>query len=324
MEISWQRMSVEEFAAFEQAQGEPIIKVGQVWWRKVRSCFYRPLLPFQSYGPEALRAPPKALLGGSQFAVAKSEDANSVLNMMMFQDIEAYSLQSLERRNRKQVKTALKVFVVRRLDDVEAFKKQAYPVYLEFYQRTRYKYKCERRNQLRFSHWADILYQFPKLLVLGAYRGNALEAVSISKLVGDTVIYSTFFCNNPALRLNVTSLMLHLLREAAAGLPEVKQMFVGMYKYRGRAGAEGFYLDKGCKVASQPACLRLNPLAATFLKYCMPIRYGKLLGNLVGSARPDIQSAGTRLADRKESAARTSNSGEPEDVPEGVAESKKV
>jgi len=299
LEISWQRMSVEEFAAFEQAQGEPIIKIGQVWWREVRSCFYRPLLPFQSYGPEALRAPPKALLGGSQFPVANSEDANSVLNMMMFQDLEAYSLQRLERHNRAQVRTALKVFVVQRLDDVEAFKVQTYPVYLEFFRRTRYQFKSERRNQLCFSHWADVLFQFPKVLVLGAYRGNTLEAVSVSKLVGDTVIYSTFFCNNPALRLNVASLMVHLLRDAAAGLPEVKQMFIGMYKYRGRAGVDGFYLDKGCKVVSQPACLRLNPLAETFLKFCMPVRYGKLLGSFAGAARPDNQSAGTRLADGK-------------------------
>jgi hypothetical protein len=116
LEISWQAMSVEEFAAFGQAQGEPIIKVGQVWWRKVRSCFYRPLLPFQDYALETLLAPSKALWGGCQFAVGKPEDANSALNLMIFQNTKAYSLQSLEWHKRKQVKAALKVFVTTQVE----------------------------------------------------------------------------------------------------------------------------------------------------------------------------------------------------------------
>jgi hypothetical protein len=124
------------------------------------------------------------------------------------------------------------------------------------------------------------VFQFPKIAVLGAYRGTDLGAVSISALVEDTLIYSTVFCDGESLRLNVIALLLHSLREAAAGCPQVKQIYLGMYHHLGRTSIHDFYLLRGCQHVAKPAWLRLSPASALFLRYCLPRQYARVLGTL--------------------------------------------
>jgi len=280
LEFPWQRMDVDEYADFERSQGTDVIKVNGVYWRRVRPCFYRPLLAFREYPSGSVSAPRRSLLGTFQHAVPSGEESNSLLNLMLFEHPAAYTLESLEHSKRKQVKHALRQFAIRRLERMDEFRQKAYPVYLAFYARTHYGYGSERRDPGCFSAWADSLYRFPKIAILGAFRGDELEAVGISQWVEDTLIYSTVFCNDESLKLNVTSVMLHQLRAAAATCSHITQIFVGMYKYQGATGIDGFYFARGCSLVSKPAWARVNPVAKVLLRYFAPGQFRRLYGSV--------------------------------------------
>jgi len=289
-------MSLEQFAAFQRAQGAEIVRIGDAYWRRLRPFFYRPLLPFREYPPDSTRTPFGAKLGGVQYAVPRGVEANSCLNVLLFDNPEAYSLESLDRRRRWEVRQAAKHFTVCPVESSDELIRKAYSTYCAFYLRTHYGYRSERRHLDGFSRWAESLFQFPEVSVFGAYRGCNLCAVGIWALVEDALIYLTMFCDEEALRLNVTALMLHTLREVGAGCPQVKQIFVGMYHHLGRKSIDDFYLLRGCRLIQKPARFCLNPAASLFLRLCMPRQYAKLLGKIGerGTERPPIGEAPAR------------------------------
>ena len=269
---------MEELAGFEGILGQRIIPANGMYWRRVRPCFYRPLLQFQEYQPGLVKPSAMALLGGFQHAVLPEEKANSCLNLLMFEDAEAYSLDCLDYNRKRQAKLAAKQFVIQPITDINEFKQKAYPVYLSFYERTRYQYGSQRRKEPCFSRWADGLFRISNLVILGGYRNGELGGVSVSLLVEDTLCYATFFCNAESLRLGLSDLMLHFVREAVAEGQCAKQIFAGLYK--GGKGLDDFYLLRGCKLVRKPALLHLNPLAAFFLKCFLPEQYARLRGDI--------------------------------------------
>jgi hypothetical protein len=277
MLIPWQRMTVKEFAVYERILGKRIIDVNGTYWGQVRPLFYRPLLPYKEYQPGLVVPPSLGLLGGFQHAVPPDETANSSLNLLMFEDAEAYSLDCLDYNRKRQVKLAAKQFIIRPVADINKFKQEAYPVYLSFYERTRYQYGSQRRNRACFSQWADDLFQIPQVVVLGGYRNGGLGGVSVSLLVENTLCYMMFFCDTESLRLGLSDLMLHFVREAVAEGQCAKQIFAGLYK--GGNGLDDFYLLRGCKLVRKPALLHINPLTAFFLKCFLPKLHARLRGN---------------------------------------------
>ena len=54
--------------------------------------------------------------------------------------------------------------------------------------------------------------------------------------------------------MHVAGLMLHAMREAAAGHPDLKQIFAGNYKFSAAAGVDKFYFERGFKI-SQKTCV---------------------------------------------------------------------
>lgn len=296
IESPWQRMSADEYANFERSQGDRLVKVEGVYWKRMRPCFYRPLLYFREHPAASVRAPWSSLLGAFQHAVPASEAANSCLNMLIFEDPGAYSLQSLSWQRRKQVKLAAKEFTIRPVEDEREFSEKVYPIYLSFYERCQYKFYPERRHKEVFARWADTLYRTPKIVVLGGYRDGQLGGISVTHWVEDTLMYATMFCDTASLKLHLNSLMLHAVRAAAAGNPQIKQIFAGPYKYGEAKGVDDFYLVRGCKLARKPALLRINPLARAALKRCKPREYAKLYGVLDGAGQPEGQAEGGREA----------------------------
>jgi hypothetical protein len=277
-QFRWKPTTVAEFADFERSQGQRIVTKGNIHWKQVRPFFFRPLVPFLEYQPAAVSPPLGSHLGGCQFAVPQGSPANSLLNMLIFQNLDAYSLAALGRGRRRQIMAAARVFSIREITDMNEFTEKAFPIYLSFYERTEYQYKKERLNQFWFSRWAGSLYQFGKFLILGAYRNGELDAIWTSRLVEDTVFSTSAFANAESLHLNVNSLLLHSIREAAASSRQAKQIFVGMYKYSGAHGVDDFYLDRGCRLIRQPAVLRVNPLAMAGLRVFRPKERMKLAG----------------------------------------------
>jgi hypothetical protein len=292
MTIPWQPMTAEELARFRCASGERIIRSHGVFWRQVRPFFYRPLLPFQEYQPELAGAPAVAFLGGFQHAVPSGVRTNSFLNLLICDNLKSYSLGGLQREERRQIRRAAEAFTVSPVTDVKEFKANAYAVYRSFYERTQYEFKSERRYENNFSRWAQALFQNPKVIILGAYDQNRqLVAIGVWYLVADTLIYSTFFCETKSLKMHVAGLMLHTMREAAAGHPDLTQIFVGNYKFSAAAGVDKFYFERGFKLIRKPAWLQLNPLVKSGLKHFAPAQYGRLIGEIKAEpGGPEIAS----------------------------------
>lgn len=275
MICSWLKMTPDNFAAFQRLMGGKVIELDHVYWVQVRPGFYRPLLHFEAYRSGAITLP-SPWFGGGQFAVAPEEPANSCLNRLVFENAPDYSLDRLEKNPRRQVKRAGNEFVIRPMHEVEEFKRQAFPVYASFYQRTRYSVAAQRREPVHFSRWAEALFKIPGVLVLGGYREGELGGVSLSFVVHQTLIYATFFCNDASLRLHLSDLMLHTVRASAASSPEIKEIFVSMHK--GGGGLDDFYRHRGAKLVRQRAWLQLNPITRLLLRSCRPRQYALLLG----------------------------------------------
>ena len=83
--MGWESMSVDEYAAFELANGARLAKPGTRWWRRVRPGFYRPLFLFEEISPPNADPPKASLLGGgAQYVVPASGVANSQMNFILF------------------------------------------------------------------------------------------------------------------------------------------------------------------------------------------------------------------------------------------------
>jgi hypothetical protein len=224
-----QSRGLDDYAAACRNVGQAVRRFGGTWWREIRPCFFRPLLPFLDVpsGPAGL--PGRLVLGGCQYpASAGGAPANSVLAYLAFTEAEGYSLDSLPPRLRTYVRSSEKRFTVRRLSDRVEFKAHAHPIYVEFYNRTKYGYMKNRVRRSRFERWADAEFADPGLVALGAWAGESLVAVSLSRVVGDAWVYSSFFASDDALRGHVANLMLHRARCLAAEAAGVAMVFVGM------------------------------------------------------------------------------------------------
>lgn len=280
----WESMSVDEYAALEQRQGAKLSQVNGIWWRRVRPFFYRPLQPLRALSQETAHPPRLSRFGGFQYQVAPGATANSWLHYLVSTPAADYSPALLGKKDARLIRVAQKRLVVRRISLEGQLVTQAHQVYLEFYQRTRYSYKSNRKDFAKFSEWASILRQFPKLMVLGAFLDDRLRALSVSCLLEDTVLYSTFFAANDVLKSGVSDLMLHSVRQAAAETPGVRQVFATMLK--GSGGTDSFYLYRGFQIMSEPAFLRLNPALLFALRLCAPGYLARLVGEHCPAQRP--------------------------------------
>lgn len=292
-DFSWVNMTDDALADFEALLGRRAVKVAGVYWRQVRPGFYRPLQPFKELEPATVILPRLAWLGAAQYAVPPGTAANSSLNGLFFQNTSLYSLMSLDSKRHRQVRVALRTFVIRPVTDLDEFKRKGHEAYLSFYERTRYSYGSKRQDAAYFSAWAEVLFGMPNILVLGAYQGDHLVGISVSYLIDETVSFAMFFCTTAAMKLFVSDLMLHAIRSAAARDPQVKQIFAGMYK--GNPGLDGFYLLRGAKCIQKPASLRINPLVSVALRYGAQEMYSKILGQIEGKPTPHSASTDKKV-----------------------------
>lgn len=272
--ITWSSMSEDEFAELEIATGAKLTKVGGVWWRQKRPFFYRPLLLYREFDPAQVEPPASTRFGGVQFAVTKQDAANSQFRLLLFRNPAEYSLASLSQTSRRHVRRAMERFDVRRIVDADTFVAQAHPVYCSFYGRTKYRYKNDRIERAHFAQWANTLFRFPKVQVLGAYRDERLVSVGISYLVEDVVFNATLFSHSDALAEYVSELILHTLRQQAAACEGARFIFgavAGMER-----GLDDFYLRRGAELVSTPAQLTINPVVSLFLRHVWKNEYQKL------------------------------------------------
>jgi hypothetical protein len=278
-----ERLSLNEYAALQQTIGEKLVCLDGFWWRRVRPCFYRPLVPFREFSASSSRLPASAWLGGVQHVVPHSEQANSMMSFLIFPDAGDYSLDKLKPKPRQQVRLAAERFTVRRFTNRTEFKEKAFPVYRSFYARTKYSYLAARMRKTNFDKWADAVFEHGTSLILGAFRGNELGAVSIAHAVEDTLMHSTIFGADDALQDHVSSLLLHAVRQTASQDGGITQVYAGTPKPAENRGIDKFLIRRGCRVVTKPAFMRLNPTSSLVLRCLMSDQYARLRGDQVGS-----------------------------------------
>jgi hypothetical protein len=209
--------------------------------------------------------------------------ANSTMSFLMFPDAGVYSLDKLRPKARQQVRTAAERFTIRPLTDRAEFKEQAFPVYKSFYARTKYSYLAARLRKTNFDKWTDAMFDHGASLILGAFRGIELSAISIAHAVEDTLIYSTLLGMDEALRGHVSSLLLHSVRQTASRDGGITQVYAGIPKTVENRGIDEFLIRRGCRVVTKPAFMRLNPTSNLVLRCLMSDQYARLRGDQVGS-----------------------------------------
>jgi len=284
--MKWEPMSIDEFAEHQRASGMKVRKLGGVWWAEVRPFFFRPVFPFTALDPEAVRYPYSSWIGGVLHAVGPGVVPNSRMNLFVYDDLKNYSLSVLGDKHRNITRKGIKNFTARRITDSAEFIRDAYEVYLSFYERTRYRYKSERLIKSNFVSWAQALFSSSKVFVLGAYRNNRLAAVDISYHVENIIYDDVFFSDSESLSFKVTDFMLHTLREYAAASG-------AQYLYRGlptgKPSLDASKLTRGVRVLELPACCRLNPFALFAVRLIMKESYNKLMG-LTGTTQSSLNA----------------------------------
>lgn len=271
----WERMSIDEYAHFQRANGMKLVQSGGRWWTETGPFFFRPLFPFTEIHPHASPYPLRAQFGGVQHAVPCGAHSNTAMRLFVYDELKEYRLGTLSEKRRGAIKRGLKHFHAQRITDAAELGADAYEMYLSFYQRTHYGFKQERLSRPYFDAWAQMLFRFPKVVVIGAYQDRRLAAVSISYLVDQVIIDGTFFSDTQSQKLQVSDFMVHTLREAAA-FSDAAYIYRGMPT--GNNGLDEAKLSRGCKLLQKPAFYRANPLALSFVKTFMPDRYQKIIG----------------------------------------------
>lgn len=253
----WPKMSVERYAAFEQATRVSAVRIGELWWQRPRPFFYRPLLPFKKYHlAETQKAFDRA--GIFQHAVEDGQLFNSYLNPVFFENPQDYDVKKLHDNARRSLKKALRnPIAVRRMLDEEEFSGQAYPVYLSFYQRTKYGFDTGRKEKANFVRWSHSVFQFPEAVILGAFLGSELVSFEISCLVENTLILKTIVTSDKALKLNTSDLLLHYYRSAAQEQTEIHGIYDSMLSEN--KGLNNYKIMRGATVMALPAFIHIRP-----------------------------------------------------------------
>lgn len=269
-------MTVDRYAALEQATGVKVVKVGDIWCWQVRPFLYRPLLPFKKYhSQKATGGFPS--IGVFQHGVEDGQPCNSYLNPIVFLEPRNYDIKKLRYNVQNHIKKALKNGVtVSRIVDEREFSESAYPCYLSFYERTKYAFETSRRQKEGFSRWAHAFFQFPETVVIAAFAGRDLVSFEISCLVEDTLIHKTLVTSDEGLKLVAPDLLLHTLRISAREQPNIRMIYDTLLGQS--PGINEFYLSRGARVLALPAFLPMHPALLWFIRKANKNIYERLLG----------------------------------------------
>ena len=276
MDIPIQPMSLSEYAELQTKFGVTVIYRDGHYWRRIRPFFYRPLLPVEAF-PDATLTSPVTWPSGFQYVVANTQLANSTMNFIMLDDLQSYSLDSLNHKRRHMIKGAAHQFEVRPLRDPQELKDHGHKVYLSFYERTKYNYKSDRRSKVVFDQWVDALFSNPKSIVMGGYGSSGLSAIATSYWINHTLVWSTLMCETGSLKKKLGDLLFHEFRLVAAQESRCKEIFVR--SYQGGNSLDHYYLLRGCHLVRKPARLELPSTVQTLIRWMMPRKYALLNGD---------------------------------------------
>jgi len=267
-------MTIDQLASYQCATGAKVVKRCDTWWIEARPFFFRPLFPFAELRHDVAQYPLQSLIGGILHLVPRDGSSNTSMKLFLYDDLQDYSLAKMGSKERWIIKKGSQNFEARQITGLEAFVNGAYPIYQSFFARTNYFYKKERLKKPEFARWAETLFNFPQMLILGAYHQDKLAAVDISYQVEDVITDDVFFSDSESQGLRVTDFLLHSLREAAAS-SDAKYLFRGFPS--GKETLDVSKTNRGCKILQLPAYCKINPLALYLGRVFMNESYKKLM-----------------------------------------------
>lgn len=276
----WQAMTVDDISDYQRACGVRVVKVNGVWWVEPRPFFFRPLFPLEELSPEFGKYPLQHLVGGVLHLVPQGVASNVSMRLFLYDRLQEYGLEGMPAKQKWVIKKSTENFEARRITERTEFIETAYPIYRSFYERTQYSYKKERAQQAAFARWAETLFRFPKILILGAYHENRLRAVDISYRVNGLIIDDVFFSDTESQGLRVTDFMVHTLRSRAAET-DASYLFRGFPC--GKQTLDESKIRRGCRIYKIPAFCKINPIALYVGKRFLNESYRKLMTITAGS-----------------------------------------
>jgi hypothetical protein len=272
--MTWEPMTIDEYAAFQRATGAKVIKVDGTWWTEARPFFFRPLFPFSEVPPEYKKYPLQSAVGGVLHLVPAEAASNSQMSLFVYDNLKQYSLEQFGAKQRWVIKKSMENFEARRVTDFDRFVEEASQIYESFYDRTKYFYRKERTQKELFAAWARPYFENPKVVIMGAYRDDRLCAIDISYQVEEVIIDDVFFSDSESQPLRVTDFLVHVLREAAS-CTDARILFRGFPT--GKETLDGSKVRRGCKVLQLPAYCRINPVALYVGRRFLNESYQKLV-----------------------------------------------
>ncbi|MCS7089707.1 MAG: hypothetical protein RMN51_01670 [Verrucomicrobiota bacterium] len=264
----WQCISRAEYAELESRLGARVLWRDGIAWRRVKPFFWRPVFPYEVILPGAAVKPPFGKCSIYQHLVESAAVANTWVRYVVFRDVREYDIAQLGRSHRKHLQKGLEHFEIRPIEDYTRFVEEAWPVYVDFYLRTRYEYRRDRCRLGVFQKWAKPLFECPGVLVLGAFASTGLYGVDISYWVEQYVIAGPTFCRTEALPCRVSDALLHSLRETVARLNGVKAIWMGSVVRK--HGINDFKLERGAVVEKMPAYCKMPSVFFKALKTLWP------------------------------------------------------
>jgi hypothetical protein len=272
--MTWEPMSIDDLAAYQRACGVRALKIKDIWWIEPRPYFFRTLFPLAQADPQTTKYPIGHLVGGVLHLVPSGVTSNSCMKLFLYDELPDYSLEKMSAKQKWVIKKSTENFEARIMTDLNQFIETAFPIYQSFYDRTQYSYRKERAQKAIFAAWATTLFQFPNIMILGAYHQDKLSAVDISYQVENVIIDDVFFSDTVSQGLRVTDFMVHTLREMAIA-SDAKYLFRGFPC--GKQSLDESKIRRGCKIFSVPAHCKVNPVALYVGRVFMNESYRKLM-----------------------------------------------
>jgi hypothetical protein len=273
VECELKNISIDDYAKFELSNNEAVFKHNNIWWRKIRIGFYRPILPFYSYDKSSISIPWMFYIGGFQFSVTNIDDSDSYVNYFIFDDLKNYDIKNLKYNIRRQIHIGEKNLKVNMVKDIDDFVRQGYHIYKSFQAKTNYMWKKERLDVNNFRQWAEKIYSH-NILVLGAYLEEILIAINIIAHVQDFIFLMSSFADSTYSKYYPYDLLLHEIRKIAQKRDNVKFIFYG--NYASKDGVNQSKILRGAKLISLPSYYYINP----FIKYFIKNSVHKVEGNI--------------------------------------------
>jgi hypothetical protein len=272
----YQSMTVDEYAAFEQATThDHIIQKDGFWWRQVRKGFFRPLFPFFPTS-DVLPGNVKPF-GVVQYSLMESTRSNSFINILVFDEVDKYDLSTLTGEIRRNIRRAQdRDMTVEQITSPDLFMRQGQAVYQSFIRRTGYVYDQKRLDPSYFKEWINTLFRFPQASIHGVFMEGKLISFIIETLVNDVLVIKTMINGEEALPLHAPDLQLHYARMRAKTQPEIKTIFNGYLLQL--PGLNQFKIKRGARIRCLPSRIEAPFPILKMVQIIRPGQYRYLMG----------------------------------------------